>query len=425
MLLEFGVKNYRSFRDEARLTMLPVNAYKEKPENLAPVKPLGTNSDGVLSAAVIYGANASGKTNLLKAIDFGRACAMGLITFGSPDYRSAFVGCEAPSEFSFSIIANGTRYRYEFSLSDEGATDEALYVRPRGERLVYRRTRQEDGSYAVKQGSMYSGIESKLKGFSDNGLVLNFLAKFGMPDCAAVVRWFVSTLSVHDKSDPLEQGEILQKLINLGESSFTKVIDAVKSADLGIVGAQISVSDLTAEERESQKVATDKIKAVFAALVGESSLELEPPDQKTVFQFQHTINGNRVGFGFDRESLGTVTLLNLAADFVDAIVNGRVLVVDEIERSLHPMLLKSLVSLFFDRDLNTKNAQLVFTTHDLSIMSSDLLRRDQIWFVQKDPVTGGSELYSLAEYSPRKDDNILNRYLSGAYGAVPFIERVL
>ena len=119
-------------------------------------------------------------------------------------------------------------------------------------------------------------------------------------------------------------------------------------------------------------------------------------------------------------SFGTVTLLSLAADLLDAMERGQVLAIDEIERSLHPVLLRRLVALFSDREPNDRGAQLIFTTHDLSLMAGDVLRRDQVWFVEKDDETGESELYSLASFSPRKDDSVLNRYLRGAYGAVPY-----
>ena len=240
-----------------------------------------------------------------------------------------------------------------------------------------------------------------------------------------VFDWFVNGLRVYDHAQPVDYGILLEKLKDLGEDGFSKAVEAVKSADLGITGAQLAVSDLTDEERESQKVATDKVKAIFEALTGKGIDEIKPSDKKITFQFQHVIAGQRVGFGFEDESLGTVTMLNLAVDFLDAIATGKTLVIDEAERSLHPILLRNLVSLFFDRKLNSKNAQLIFTTHDLSIMDGDFMRRDQFWFVEKGGREGASELYPLSAYSPRKDDNILNRYLYGAYGAVPFIEEVL
>lgn len=214
-------------------------------------------------------------------------------------------------------------------------------------------------------------------------------------------------------------------LRGLNEENFDNAIQIIKSADLGITGSQLAVSDLTEEERAGQKVVTDKVKVIFEALVGKELEDFLSPGKKITLQFQHLIAGRKIGFGFEDESLGTVTILNLAADFLDAIVHGRVLVLDEIERSLHPVLLHSLISLFFDRNLNKSNAQLIFTTHDLSVMDSEIMRRDQIWFVDKDCEKGTSDLYSLAEYSPRKDDDILNRYLYGAYGAVPFIEEAL
>ncbi|MGN0077717.1 MAG: ATP/GTP-binding protein [Coriobacteriales bacterium] len=423
MLLSFRCENFRSFKEEAFLSMLPVNAYKEHPENLAPIRPLGANADGVLSTAAIYGANASGKTNLLKAIDFSRCVVLGLISPGSPEWSQSFIGNDSPTCFEYSIITNGVRYTYFFSIDSNGIVEEELRARPKGERLVFRRALGEDG-YSVTQGSSYAGIKSKLKGFLDKGPVLKLLSSYGLPDCSAVFSWFEDGISIINRVRPVQFTEILEKLKNLDEESFQKVIKAVGAADLGITGAQLTVSELTDREREQQRIATDKIKAIYEALTGQGMENVPSSNQKITFQFQHVIDGRKVGFGFEDESTGTLTMLNLAADFIDAIACGKTLFVDEIERSLHPLLLKALVGLFLDRKLNTRNAQLVFTTHDLSFLDNDMLRRDQIWFVEKNIESGGSELYPLSSYSPRKDDNILNRYLYGAYGALPFVELV-
>lgn len=424
MLLEFCCRNFRSFKGAARLSLLPVNAYKEHPENLADAHPAGTGANGVLSAAAVYGSNASGKTNLLRAIAFARDVVLGRIKSST---RQTFIGCEDEDiDFSFSLFVGGVRYQYDFSVGQKGVSYESLTAQPKQQRLVFERRQLADGTYSIKQGSKYRGISTKLKGYSDNGPVLGLLAKFGVEDCVTVFDWFSGSLTVLDRGKAvLDYGMLLQKLMDLGESNFSNVISAVKSADLGITGAQLTVGDLTEQEKIDQRVVTDKVKAIFEALVGEGVDKIEPSDKKITFQFQHLIDGHKVGFGFDDESLGTVMMLSLAAVFVDAIAHGKTLVIDEIERSLHPVLLKNLIALFFDRGLNKRNAQLVFTTHDLSIMGEDLLRRDQFWFVQKDPEEGCSELYPLSDYSPRKDESLLNRYLYGAYGAVPFIDGVL
>ena len=141
-------------------------------------------------------------------------------------------------------------------------------------------------------------------------------------------------------------------------------------------------------------------------------------------QFRHKIGGRSVGFGLDDESLGTRTMLDLAVDFIDAIDAGRTLFVDEVERSLHPMLLESLVALFFNPGLNENGAQLIFTTNELLFLKNDGLRRDQIWFIEKDPQSGSSDIYPLSSFSPRKDESLINRYLHGTYGAVPYVEKV-
>ena len=181
---------------------------------------------------------------------------------------------------------------------------------------------------------------------------------------------------------------------------------------------------MTEDEKSAQKENADKLAAVFEALTGQKPNGVEIPDKKVAMQFRHEIGGHNVGFGLDDESLGTRTMLDLAVDFIDAIDAGRTLFVDEVERSLHPMLLESLVALFFDPELNEHGAQLIFTTHDLSFLRGGELRRDQIWFVEKDPQSGSSDIYPLSSFSPRKDESLINRYLYGAYGAVPYVEKV-
>jgi hypothetical protein len=321
-------------------------------------------------------------------------------------------------------LIEGIGYVYEFSFDRRGLTHEILKTQPKSERLVFERTRLDDSSYSIKQGSRYSGISSRLKGYNDNGPVLGLLAKFGINDCKTVYSWIQDKLVVADYSRNIDEIIIIEKLKALDSQGFSKAIDAVRAADLGIAGAQLVVTDLTAEERENQKVVAEQFKKIYELLTGEQVEEFSPDLTKTTLQFQHVIAGAKRGLGLKDESLGTVTMLNLAIDFIDAVANGKTLVIDEADRSLHPVLLRSLLRLFCDCDSNPLGAQLVLTTHDLLIMDGDLLRRDQFWFVQKSAESGASELYPLSDYSPRKDDNLLNRYLYGAYGAVPYIEEV-
>lgn len=422
MLVEFRFKNFRSFKGEAVLSMLPIKAYKEHPSNLLPVAPKGTGAQGILSTAAIYGPNASGKSNILRAIDYARALILGLARPAAPGGAPAFVGSEdEPNEFCFCIVAGGARYDYELAVRGGGVVREELRTYPKGDRLVFRRSALPGGSYEVEQGSYYPGIASRLRGFSDGGPVLGLLAKYGIRECSDVYDWFSERLVVRNQAaTPLSYPDVVERLRGLSSRSFERVVDALRAADLGIRGVQLAVEPLTEEEREQQRVLLEKASAVYAAITGEEPPAAAAPGEKVTFQLQHLIGGRSVGFGFDDESFGTVTMLALAADLLDAMERGQVLAIDEIERSLHPVLLRRLVGLFSDRHLNDKNAQLVFTTHSLSLMAGDLLRRDQIWFVEKSGETGESDLYSLAAFSPRKDDSVLNRYLRGAYGAVPY-----
>ncbi len=426
MLIEFKCENFRSFKGEAVLSMLPVNSYKEHVENLVVTHVAGSNADGLLSTAVIYGTNASGKTNLLRAVDCARALVLGVLHPGQLVRRDCFIGNDAPTRFTFSFVTSGVRYEYGFSFDDDGVVAEELRVRPKAERLVFRRARTENGSYVVKQGSNYPGITTKLKGFFDNGLILGLLAKYDIDPCYRAFEWLSSGLSIINREVPVGYDVLLEKLARLGQDNFESVIKTIGSADLGITDAQLDVNDLTEEDRAVQKETASRFAEIFEVLTGQKpDGALQLPDKKVALQFRHMIDGKQVGFGFDEESLGTITMLDLACDFIDAIDTGKTLFVDEAERCLHPVLLKNLVSLFSNHEVNAKGAQLVFTTHDLSFLSNDLLRRDQIWFVEKDAKTGASELYPLSSFSPRKDESLMNRYLYGAYGAVPFIDGVL
>lgn len=426
MLLEFKCSNFRSFKDESAFSMLPVKAYKEHPENLISVQLANRGTLDVLAAAVLYGANASGKTNFLNAMRFAQTLIVANAIPGKYGAHGAFIGNDDFStSFSFLLLIDGVRFFYEFSIAENGVIAERLSAKPRSERLVFERRLSEDGLYELKVGSKYSGIKTKLRGYMDNGLVLGLLSKFDIEDCKKVFDWFAQDLSIIIGGKAVDYGLMLEKLKNLDEDSFIMAMEKVKAADLGIMGAQLAVRNLTEEERDKHKVISSQLKTVFEALSGEEMDDIPEPSEKIVFQFQHSIGGKEVGFGFENESLGTVMMLNLAADFIDALSRGKTLVVDEIEQSIHPMLLKSLISMFFDHTLNTKGAQLIFTTHDLSFMDNDTMRRDQLWFVDKDRASGVSELYSLSDFSPRKDDSILNRYMYGAYGAVPYIEEVL
>lgn len=424
MLLEFNFENFRSFKDDATISLLPVNSYKERPGNLHATEIPGTGTSGVLTAAAIYGGNASGKTNILRAVDFSRGLIIGAFHPAHITKRQSFVGNDEPMRFGYTFSIKGVRYEYEFSADREGVLEEELRIRPKAERLVYRRARRSDGGYEIRQGSKYPGIRTRLNGYADNGLVLGMLANYGVEPCVKAIDWFANDLVIINRESPTPDGALLDKLAFLNKEKFDKVIKAINSADLGIVGAQLDVEGMSEAEKAARKESMDKLAGVFEALTGQKVDGIQGPEKKVALQFRHNIGGSKVGFGFDEESLGTKTMLDLAVDLFEAIDTGKTLFVDEVERSLHPVLLESLVSLFFDEKVNDKGAQLVFTTHELSFLRKGFLRRDQIWFVEKDPESGSSDIYPLSSFCPRKDDSLMNRYLYGAYGAVPYVERM-
>ena len=158
MLVDFSFRNFRSFRGEAALSMLPVKAYKEHPDNLIPVAPRGTDAPGVLSAAAIYGPNASGKSNVLRALDYARGYVLGTLRPEAPGASQPFVGSgDEASEFGFCVVARGARYDYTLEVKGGRALSEELRTYPKGDRLVFRRTATPGGGHEVEQGSYYPG----------------------------------------------------------------------------------------------------------------------------------------------------------------------------------------------------------------------------------------------------------------------------
>lgn len=386
MLRSFRVENHKSIRDEQELSFLPVY------DKTRPVVPV----------AAIFGANASGKSNLLDALRWMRDGVLDSYAAWRPGdgvprtpFRLDPEAAARPSGYVVDIVVDGDAYTYGFEVDDERVSREWLYTYPHSrKRLIFERDGREiEFGSTVGKGRWWARTLSKMT--RENALLLDVAARSNQPDVMAAYHWFrAGLLDFHSEVAVIV--ERLMQRLKSGGRSRQALVDLVAAADLGIT--DIYVSDLP-----------------DLLFTGEG---IDRQLQKLRFVHAPTATVMNV----EDESAGTVTWLKLASAALDVLDGGSVLLVDELDESMHPRVTAALVELFRYQDTNPRDAQLVFTTHDTTLLSpilgADPVQRDEVWFVEKDG-TGATKLFPLSDFKPRKLENWERRYLTGAYGAVP------
>jgi AAA15 family ATPase/GTPase len=421
MLVEFSVENYRSFRDKVTLSML-ATADDSLPENVT--SPAGLEGQRLIRSAVVYGANASGKSNLLMAMEFLRNLVLVSHThqkgqkLNFTPFKMDQGSISRPSRFEIVFIKEKIRYSYGVSLNADRIVDEHLYFYPKGRRsLIFLRKDTEHYTFNRDKVKQKFISESTL----GNVLYLSRATQLKYQGTAAAFDWFKDILRTVLRIDdsPFEHFSI--RLVHKNQRMKSAILKALAEADVGI-------DDITAVVREmSVEDVTRRMPPEMRRLV----LDTYRPDLGPIEEFRvttihkaHTKGGKetKVPFQLSEESEGTRRLFMLMGLWLDALEHGRVLIIDELDVKLHILLNELLVRLFHDATQNRRDAQLIFATHNTNLLNQDLFRRDQIWFTERNPNTGSSDLFSVVEFSPRKDKDLQKGYLAGRYGALPFIK---
>lgn len=408
MLLRFRFSNIRSFRTEQELSLI-AGPFSDMPEL---VRHPETISEGVLPTAAIYGANASGKTNVLRALEFLSEAVTLSHRKWKPDGvipRMPFLidddSRHAPSELEIDFLTGGIRYRYGMRIDSAEVLQEWLHAYPRGKKQTwFHRKRGEPISFGGKMPGENRTIESLTR---KNSLFLSAAAQNNHESLSPVYQWITGLLYVFRTGD----WEHTAKLC--GAPEYLAAVERLVSvADLGVTGLKVREERLPDELMRIYK-------AVASALRSDGAEPQEPPASNEIRLLHRSGNGE-VPFSIDQESRGTISYLALLGPIVDALKRGIPLCVDELDGSLHPLLSAQLIQLFNEPTSNPKGAQLIFTTHDTNLLSSGLLRRDQIWFTEKKD-DASSQLFPLSDFRPRRTENLENGYLQGRYGAIPFV----
>jgi len=424
MLLQFSIKNFRTFKDTATLSLVASNYDKgtRESENVFENERFNYR---LLKSAVIYGANASGKSKLLEAFAFMRHLVINSSkesqkgeTIEVEPFRLSKETENEPSEFEIIFVFEGELFRYGFEATKEKIISEWLYHRPKTKEveLFYREGSQFDihsrnfakGSTVAKEGLV-----------RDNALLLSVAAQFNEQTAIAVTNWFKRFKYISGLHEIGYQGFTIDKTEN--PTQKLKILELLKAADLGIHDIKLQKLDTDNLPKGMPKEIRDKILNEIKEENTEFIEDVLTTHKKYDTQKQAV---GTVNFSIDEdESSGTRKFFALTGPILDVIENGYTLVVDELDSKLHPNLVCKIVSLFNSKEFNPKNAQLIFNTHDTNLLSSGLFRRDQIWFTNKNRY-GEAKLYSLADFKSdevKKNEPFEGNYIRGKYGAVPYL----
>ncbi len=405
MIIEFSVANFLSFKDKVTFSMLANNSDGLN-DNYIEV-----NNRKVLKTSAIYGANASGKTNLFKiltiVISMLRNSNYINVNSKLPIVPFNFDKdmAKKTSEFEIRFIARGVRYVYGFIADTTNVYEEYLYYYPNGrETKIFDRTN-------VNEFSFPQGDERRLKDIATKNTPNKFFiataTNWNYEKTEIPYRFLTEDIGTFNNLAALRDMSLREYLKDSKElKDFA--LEFLKKADFNI--------------KDYKVLETDVPEDVLAAIPDFIKIGMNIPQKPKTFNavFKHT--GNDLELSYEEESMGTQIVFCFIPFIMDALNNKKVVIVDELDKSLHPYLVEMIVGMFNDPDINKSGAQLIFNTHDTNLLKLNILRRDQIWFTEKDDSNGISDLYPLSDFSVRKTENVEKGYMLGRYGAVPFIK---
>lgn len=414
MLVEFRIKNFRSLRDEQVLSLV---ASTDK--TLLDTHALDTGlkaAQHLLKSAVVYGANASGKSNLIKALQYMRGVVMesaalqpGQTFERLHPFKLDTTSAGQPTEFEVTFILEGVRYQYGFAMNAQRIVSEQLLVYKafKPQRWFERHFDADSGKDVYEFGPSLKGAKNLWEGATrPNALFLSVAVQLNSEALRPVFDWFANRLVIFNEQSPLSPQFSVQMLKQ--EAQRKAICEFLRAADISIADIEVA----------TKQAMVHTINFDLATGKREETASEQAMDE---VKFHHITEHGKAVFDLMDESSGTRNLLFLTGPILDILNKGLTLVVDELDTSLHTLLVQALVRLFHRPEVNTGGAQVIFTTHDTSLLDAyGLFRRDQVWFVEKRP-DQSSSLYPLLDFSPRKNEALERGYLQGRYGALPFL----
>lgn len=423
MLIEFNVANFRSIRERQSLSMVAINRVKQHPSHVIGLQKENKKLPNLLTVAAMYGANAAGKSNIIKALEF-----MSLFVVKSQQYmqhgelidkRFPFFApfkfdesiAKNASEFEVLFIQDGVRYQYGFAANREQVIHEWLLAYPEGapQRWFERLYSAEKKEYEWYFGSKFKGSHDTAKknvwqgATRPNGLFLAAAVQNNNVQLVPVFEWFQKKQTVIISSiDPFFSAQQCKY-----DNNKRGILKFVQVADPSIESINVEEKEMPLEDV-----------GIMLPFVRPEVIQKAQKHIEFKVEFTHINSAEKIDY--HNESDGTKKIFNFAGPLLDILEKGKVFVIDELNNSLHPLLVLELIKVFHDPTINKNHAQLIFSTHDISILDREVFRRDQILFVEKDK-ENTSRFYSLADFKIRPDEALSKGYIKGRYGAIPYL----
>lgn len=419
MLTNFTVRNYRSFKVERTFSM-EASSIKEHKNSV-----ISRGKYSILPLAVFYGANSGGKSNLIQALSTMRRMVKISVRLneGDPLPYEPFALDETsdalPTLFEIQFIKGDTLYRYGFEYNRTEIVSEWLYEKPFGEREYELFMRSRDViEVSAKRFSEGQGKEDLT---NPNRLFLSLVAQLKGEKANSILGWFgaYNVLSGID-SEGYEAFTLRMFLEHLNGADQAQ--EFFRFLQLGFTRFHVKRVDIPQEALDS---APQAIRSQLEKDIATGNV-VEPVTTHNVYDDNGVVVGERSFHKNQMESEGTKKVIEISGPIFDTLNEGKILIVDELDAKLHPLLTRNIVLLFMDPEKNQNGAQLIFATHDTNLLDLEIVRRDQIWFAEKDPVES-TDIYSLVEFKDedgkkvRNDRDIKRDYIRGRYGAIPFI----
>lgn len=423
MLMRYGVANHLSIHSYQEISCA-ASRLKDDERHLLLVDERGIKGS-FLPVVALYGANAAGKSNMVDAFRFMLYSIHTSFRNSRDRKYVAFRGCklvkdysesESASKYDCDVLIDGVRYYYEFSCTREEYVTERLYSFPNGSRTVLfeRDFANRNESGGVYFGPSLRGVDKTLQDLATNrkSLFLSSVGQTTHETLKPIANYFVEHFVSVDSSESMHLHDDVTEGLSNPEVKAA-VEEVLKQADFGISGLKVVEKPVSDEDKKFRR----QLFKVFNEFTN-SEADIPEADTEKKIIFEHRCDDTTFELSATDESTGTIHLLKLLVPTILSLREGRTLIVDEVTTTLHTKLSEELIKLFTDPTTNTKRAQFIFTTHDTNLLSNDVLRRDEIWFVQKS-LELETTVYPLTDFRTRKSDNIENAYLVGRYGAVP------
>ncbi|MTJ49048.1 ATP/GTP-binding protein [Dolichospermum sp. UHCC 0259] len=424
MLVDFTVENYRSIKEPVTLSAVAQKQSARKTS--ATSKRKGIKSDHeiapgyhvegwdmeILPVLAIFGANASGKSNVIQALDYlllmmdsgiQETKALGVhkaFNYVKLDpFKLDSISVKQPTKFELRTLFDNNIYTYSLEINQHRVISErldyALHTTKRTRRLFHRQWDDNANKFIWKTGDDFAGPHNQLKqSIKDNDLFISALIKLKIPILKEIFKWVENKwIGLHLGNEIIEIEAIKTTIQNINTDIYNVIIEKV-------------------------------LKIIQKFDTGLSSVEIKRKSEEefkyNIYAVHQTHEGNEISWTLDEESLGTQRLFSLAFQIVTSMSLGQLTIIDELGTNIHPNIVKCIIKMFQSPKTNPLNAQLIFTSHDNTLQRNNLLRRDQIWFTQKRP-DHSTELYPLTDFHVRNDLAIDKAYLDGRFGAVPFL----